>query len=361
MTEDALTAIVIDDREEDRDRLLRTLRRAGSWKSVLVNPPEALDVKDIADKSPDIVLVDYQLNEGPRKRNQATYLGSTLAAALRERLPFTPIVLLTRRSFIKKVGAARDVLGAYDSLYFKDDVYGKASFGRDLRVLAEGFKALKEQTAGWAPVLNFLGAREAEQDVLRSADPPQALLENGSWRVTEVSRWIRETLLGYPGVLYNPSHASVALGLNVTSFLRDSVQERLADARYDGVFAPGEPRWWTGRLLGSARDVLREAKLELDGPMAFAKAWRVNTGEVLRLSVCNTSNQSPADSVCFVLKTPVKRQYSLPYRPDSRPQVMDEARVSFKAIRETDEYDLDLFAPDARPLAEALQQEETRS
>ena len=38
-------------------------------------------------------------------------------------------------------------------------------------------------------------------------------------------------------------------------------------------------------------------------------------------------------------------KYSLSYKPDSRPPVMDEARVSFEAIRTSNEVNDELFDP----------------
>ena len=38
-------------------------------------------------------------------------------------------------------------------------------------------------------------------------------------------------------------------------------------------------------------------------------------------------------------------RYSLGYKPDLRPEVMDNARVSFEAIRTSNEVDDDLFDP----------------
>lgn len=36
-------------------------------------------------------------------------------------------------------------------------------------------------------------------------------------------------------------------------------------------------------------------------------------------------------------------KYSIKYYPDNRPSVMDEARVSFKAIKTSDEVNFELF------------------
>jgi hypothetical protein len=105
---------------------------------------------------------------------------------------------------------------------------------------------------------------------------------------------------------------------------------------------------------------MQEANLHDAAFTEFAKAWRRKRRAELQQAICNTSGQAPADSVCYILRQPVLRRYSLPYRPDTRPAVMDEARVSFHAIRTDNRYDDRLFPPDARKLLDAIQQGEDR-
>ena len=124
---------------------------------------------------------------------------------------------------------------------------------------------------------------------------------------------------------------------------------------YAGPFAPPEGRWWRNRLITAAlslwdRDTLGEASLS-----RFREKWNSSKKSRVRAARCVHSGEEPADCVCFVLRKPVMRKYSLPYRPDNRPAVMEEARVSFKAIQETNDYDERLFAPDARPLVREIQ------
>jgi hypothetical protein len=62
------------------------------------------------------------------------------------------------------------------------------------------------------------------------------------------------------------------------------------------------------------------------------------------------SGESPADWVCHILKKPVMIKYSLSYNADDRPTVMDEARVSFEAIRTSNDFDERLVDPLGREL-----------
>ena len=79
--------------------------------------------------------------------------------------------------------------------------------------------------------------------------------------------------------------------------------------------------------------------------MGFPLAWERNKEVSIERSKCVYTGESPAEWVCYILKKPVMIKNSLAYYPDSRPSVMDEARVSFKAIRTSNEVNDDLFDP----------------
>jgi CheY-like chemotaxis protein len=359
-----LRVLIVDDNAEDRRRMKAIFARRVRFSASAVAPPVPLDAASFLDQesTPDLVLVDYQLSEKEADRAAATYKGSTLAAALRERLPKTPILLITRATLLTsgKAAGARDLQGAFESLVVKDDIWAQPAIHVErFRLLAEGFRTVGDSTSkDWAGLRSLLGAEREEDELLREADPPQHVLEGKSWRVTEVARWITGTLLKYPGILYAPLHAATTLGISVETFLWPTIQKRFRPALYSGVFRPEEPFVWRGRLHSIARDVLRKAGKGDEPLTSFAAAWAHLHRRRPDPAVCVTSGETPADSVCYVLCEPVMRRYSLPYRPDSRPACMDEARVSFAAIRKTNEYEDQLFPADARALLPHIEKNE---
>ncbi len=359
-----MNVLGIDDNADDRNRLAESLEGRPGFQLQVIPPPSVLDARELVKYRPDVAIIDYQLTEREAGREPATFKGSTLAAALREKLPDIPIVLTTRQRLVAtgRVASARDLKGAFDELILKEDIQANSDqFASTLMELGKGFRVLRQsQSRNWNSLQALLKASDLEREELFRADPPSEVLQDGTWRVAEVARWIRETLLPYPGIFYDSLHTSVALGLSLESFLRPSVQAFFKTIRYTGVFRQDEPHFWKTRLLTKARALLRDGGLA-DAPFTdFAKAWRRKRRIDLPQAVCNTSGQSPADCVCYVLREPVLRRYSLPYRPDSRPAVMDEARVSFKAIRTDNRYDERLFPPDARALLDAIQRGEDR-
>jgi hypothetical protein len=71
---------------------------------------------------------------------------------------------------------------------------------------------------------------------------------------------------------------------------------------------------------------------------AFAEAFREKYDLELSPATCVWDRTPIADRVCYILRQPVKLRNSLRYHPDRRPDVMDDARVSFRAIREAEEF-----------------------
>ncbi len=355
----SVSVLIIDDTAEDRTRVEGVLKGLRGLRVKAVPPPAQIDVTSVVQSNPDAILVDYQLNATEPERQPATYKGSTLAAALREKLPEVPILVLTRRQLVTtgRAAGARDVSSAFDELWVKESLYkDPRGFAADLLTLVRGYRALAKASArDWSALRKVFGAQPEEEDLLLSADPPPEIREDKRWRVSEVARWVRGTLLKYPGILYDALHASVAIGLTSKSFLRPRVQQFFAAAAYAGPFASPSSHWWKQRLLLRSRELLTRAGMADASLGRFAEAWRKERHQGLDLAACCASREKPADSICHVLSTPVLRRYSLPYHPDSRPAVMDEARVSFKAIRETNDYDDRKFPPDARSLLRDIQ------
>ena len=87
---------------------------------------------------------------------------------------------------------------------------------------------------------------------------------------------------------------------------------------------------------------------------SFPKYWLREQGEELSPSICVYKGEMYPDYICYILKKPVKTKYSLKYKPDDRPAVMDDARVSFKAIKTSSKVNFDFFDSLGREIAEEL-------
>ncbi|MFH1115146.1 MAG: hypothetical protein V1792_14640 [Pseudomonadota bacterium] len=348
MTETKYSIAYIDESPEELNRYQELLQ---SSNLVTVNPvepsPNVIDTMSGLDAS--LILIDYVLDEDWKGRPRLEYRGGLLAAAARQKYPETPIVLLTKQKFVKtELPQAEALASAYDEKLVKSDITDDSSHVvRMLINLIDGFERLsKSAKKDWDGLLAALDATGREDELLRSAQPP--ITKEGEWRVPEAAGWIREVLVKYPGILYDRLHAATALGIEEAAFQSRHVQEYFEESRYAGAFASDdELRWWKMRLLVRANEALVNAEMAGDPAAKFSDAWKTLKSEALQPSKCVFSGEEHADCVCFVLRRPVMRQYSLPIIPDNRPSVMDTARVSFKAVLE-ENFDERWIREDAR-------------
>ena len=285
-------------------------------------------------------MIDYELNLVQEDDTKSPYQGNTLAAAIRERLPDCPIVLITRDTILEQLNhqRRRQLVGRmqmYDELILKEDLDDNLNITRqELVSIAEGFSVLAQvKNKTWLSLVEAMVANQDENQVLREASPP---LEEAEWIVTDAAYWIRKVVLEFPGILYDSLNAATRLGISEESFLTEEVQNVMTPAKYTGVFAPTNGRWWKGRLFEIAQGLAADIR----GPVirTFTQACKKILGVELLPSVCVWDHRPVADWVCYVLQQPVKIKHSFRYYADNRPSVMDNARVSFRAIRESRQF-----------------------
>ncbi len=324
---------------------------------ILVPPPKWEDISVLMNIQADLFLIDYELVRAQPDGTRAAYQGSTLATELRLRFPECPIALITRGAILDGLSdSARRQLTTqkqlWDAIILKSDIDERVEEVRSLLItLVDGFRALSAcEDRGWRSLIALMDANDEEAALLQEAAPP---LDDGTWTVTDAAGWVRNTVLRYPGILYDAVNAATRLGISEEAFRQDSVQELLLPAKYSGMLAPFHGCWWKDRLFGVAIDLVKSERVE--GPLnqVFRRAFEARFHQDLEPAVCVWDRTPVANWVCHILRKPVKLSHSLAYYPDSRPAVMDEARVSFRAIRESKEFDEELLdAEGTRLLAE---------
>lgn len=325
--------IYVDD--EPNENLTQEIVRLlidGGLECKLLSPPK--DLSDVARWDLDILLIDYDLASDDKL---VGYSGNSLATEVRNNKPSCPIVLVSRRNALSErelpITTGRSDL---DLILYKNDILDNPEKAlREITALYNAYVELFEIRKGaWSDVLDKLGAELDERKRIREAFPP---IEQGHhWYIPTTIEWIRTVLMGYPGILYNSLHTAARLGITEDAFLSDEVQEHFTDAEYKGLLAEFGKRWWADRLLAIAKQTMIDA--EIDGPVSegFAQAYEQTEGKKLDMSQCVVDGKPIADQICYILQQPVKRQNSILYYPDSRPPIMDAARVSFKGISKDD-------------------------
>lgn len=354
-----IRTLFIDDDDKDlkkyKHRFEADDRSKNKFKLIPRNTPKSADdYKNIEKERPELILVDFELDKPDANKKVIGITGVTLATELRQKFSEVPIVLFTRRSVfdVQDFAKIKQTLSSIDKIIYKNDLFKPDSVLLDiLYELATGFKELRKcKSKSWDELLEILKAPESDYDKLKLSDPPISSGDKSIWSVSEATKWIREILITYPGILYDAIHSATFLGISKKAFLTEEVQQFFSKAKYSGIFSPPEGCWWKSRLLEIAHYKMTKKEKSLLLREAFPTAWeRINKNSIER-SKCVFSGESPAECVCYILKKPVMIKYSLSYNPDSRPSVMDEARVSFEAIRISNEVNDDLFEPLGREM-----------
>lgn len=354
-----IKTIYIDDDENDLVRYKRKFendeRSKNKFDIVVLNVQRPLKdlFKELEDKNPELVLVDFKLDR-PRNNVLIGISGVSLSTALREKFPDIPIVLFTRKNVfnIKSYYGQERVLSNLDGIFYKSDSFKKDKYNLELLYeLAADFKKLREiRSRKWIDLFKLIGAPKDEYERLKLSNPH---ITNKEWSISDAADWIRNIFIRYPGILYDPIHSATFLGISERAFLSNPIKEFFDRAKYTGVFAPPEGCWWRSRLQEIAVSIMDEKEMNLPINKGFPSSWKRNN-EKIEKSKCIFSGESPAEWICYILKKPVMIKYSLSYKPDSRPEVMDEARVSFEAIRTSNEVEDELFYPLGREMLEKI-------
>lgn len=352
-----IKVLYIDDVDSEQLAYAELLKKEKEIEVKISQPPPSVDdLSTILGSPTDIFLIDYELTCPTSTGVHANYRGGTLASALRERIAEFPMIMFTRKNLMSTSTQTKHLLESvtsFDGVLLKDDVDtnpDKAALY--LKIIAEGFICLRESERSWENARSLLDIKsDFEENLIREASPP---IIKGSWQVREMARWIQGTLLKYPGILYDSLHAATLLGITEESYLE--IQDYFKECSYKGCFASNDLFWWKDRLIDKATTLQMET--DENGPIFthFVIAYEKKYGISLHRSKCIYCEKIPADRVCYVLHKPVMTSCSISYRPDNRPSTMDEARVSFKAILETNEVDETFLDPSSNEIVKGLRE-----
>ena len=331
-------------------------------------------ISEIQEKNPELILVDFDLHKPNKKGKKSPISGLTLSTELKQNFQEIPIILFTRRD-VFKIGdyskIDRTISNLLDDIIYKSELFEQNEKLYSLYTLASGFKALREnRSRKWEDLLKILKAPEDDEDYLKLSNPPitprdrwsvsEAVTWIQKWSVSEAAHWIRNILIKYPGILYDPIHSATLLGISVTAFLSDPIQNFFSGAKYSGIFALSEGRWWRSKLRETALSIMNEEEKDLPVREGFPLAWERIENKKIKKSKCVFSGEPFPEWVCCILHKPVMIKYSLRYRVDDRPPVMDEARVPFEAIRTTDKVIDELLDPLGREMLEEIRKMKKR-
>lgn len=361
------SAIFVDDELEKQSttRIVEILNDGGI--NCELKPPPRL--ADVADLICDVFITDFELAK--MKLTEVAFSGNTLSTEFRNYHPNIPIVLLTQQGvFSHRSRQVRTDNTDLDLIWYKNDAAENPNvFVREVMSLVSGFASLALEEGNlhnksqfstqsnrsippeWQALIRLMGATEDEYYQLRETTSP---IQRGKWIAPEIAEWIRCVVIQYPGVLLDPIHASVRLGMDPEDFFADlELQEMLKPAKYSGIFHEFGERWWKSRLIEIASELLLREGVNRPILESFVPTFNRVFSKSCRHSRCVWDQSEIADSVCYIEKKPVKSRNSVLYRPDNRPATayVEKARVSRWAITRNNDFDEFLVDPDSIDLA----------
>jgi hypothetical protein len=315
-----------------------------NFHTLLIN---TLDISQLRlDFKPDLFLIDFRFDLPGGE--DTFYDGYVLSTALRNIYKEIPIVLFTRKDIFNIQKFPRNIIDIVDDIYYKNEfLIDELDYMVQIHSLITGYKRLEEnKEKSWESLLKLIKApKEAEFDLLNANKP---IMNEGNWAVIDSANWIRKILLKYPGILYDELNVSTFLGISVDAFSK--IQKGFEEALFTGIFRSNKKYYWKSLIRKTAVDLMNSQNISLPTHLGFSLAYQEVNGIKLDPSLCVYSGEENADRICYVLNKPVKTKYSFTYNIDNRPDVMDVARVSWKAIQTTNEVNEDSLNPVAKEM-----------
>ena len=250
---------------------------------------------------PHLVILDHVLD----KTCSAEFLrtGSTLAEIIRDRWPECPVVGITAARKRSDITLRQQRL--YDELYRGDSFSDRFPC---LLSLARGYGRVAE-VAGRKRDLGVLELLEApdEDRVPLSRALPEGHRKTGAGLPSRLYAWFRDVLSGRPGFLYDRLWTATLMGLNEDGFA--VVEDRFADAKYQGVFAcscSDHARWWASGVKETLYRILSPA----DQVLPWELGRRLPGVERAHFSRCSATRKTnpPPETVAFLDATGADRR-----------------------------------------------------
>jgi hypothetical protein len=348
-----MNIILIDDSQKEIDKysgIFRSNKFAKKNFTLVAVVLDSLKPDFQFSEKPDLILIDFRFD---LPGGEGFYHdGYVLATALRNIYNEIPILIFTRRGIFNIQKFPNSIVDIADDIVFKSDfIKNEDYYLNQFHSIILGYSDLnKTTTRNWETLVNLLKAPTESINDLLNSDKPN--LQYRSWTVIDSANWIRKTLFKYPGILYNKLYASAYLGISIKAFNENL--DLFNEAIYSGIFNSKINVFWKTKLRSIAVKLMQAHEINLPINLGFSKAFEITYGKKIEPSICVSSGEDNAEKICYILKKPVKTKFSFSYNVDDRPRVMDEARVSWEAIRTTNDVNEDLLNPIAREMLENI-------
>ena len=267
--------VYVDDRDTDYGKFLNVSGEDSVKFRLDIRPNEASKlVKSILNVKPDIVALDYRLDDNQRSFPDATYRAGGPAQMLREEMierpaEDFPIILISTEDYIRRLFrsdiTAHDL---FDEQYLKatliDETHAR-EIGTQVIDLIQGYKKIGCVAQEAQKHLSLLNLSSNEWSEIK---PSSLLISLEETSVTHViARILLQNIIKRSGLLLRPIDVYARLSIAHENDDRDKAFKFLLDAElgYKGIFSTGWPRLWRHRFEDWARKNIDDTPSSIPG------------------------------------------------------------------------------------------------
>ncbi|HEC85582.1 MAG: hypothetical protein DRR08_28725 [Candidatus Parabeggiatoa sp. nov. 2] len=302
--------------------------------------------KEILSSQPDLVALNYRLNNN-RKKRPSNYKAGALAQQLRDSVMESvskdfPIILVSSQDDIKAFFDNVTAHNLFDRCFSKEELeLGNGGLhSEELLSLVKGYKHLIKnwnQPERWSIFLGITG-----QERLRISY--QAIRELDKLKAPhQVARDILRYVIDRPGLLLDKENLLAELGVAETGKDVDALLEILRQEKvlYTGIFSEGWTRWWSHRLDRWGEKLCNEA---LGNLTAKQRTSCLNKKLGLKLSPAKSRWQGHTNALfafaCVSCHQPTEEEFSVAvYDPLPLPYTFAQSKyICWKCV-ETGEFE----------------------
>ena len=202
------TVLYVDDKQTELDKISQKFSTNGYAKENFqliptLSPKRQEDFERLFSVNSDVILMDLDLSKPDVNHRKSPFSGLTLATEIRQRKPYIPIVLFTRkRVFSDKLysNVESKIPSWVDATIYKNELFDGEEKLIFLTKLIEGFEKLNNcKTKNFKTLLGLLKSPDEDYESIKSSDPPLNKKDGYSWTITDAANWIQYSILQYPG------------------------------------------------------------------------------------------------------------------------------------------------------------------
>jgi len=231
-----------DSRKQESINMQKRLKVEMDYKDVKNNSLQSCIEQLIRGNiPPDLILIDHKFDED---RSQIFKTGSSVAAVIRDKWPLCPIICVT--------GVSINALSSLNKSLYEEVIpyHDISDYDETILSIAKAYIKISEtRYKNLNKLFELLQAPETEYGKLKTILPNELKEDfRDKGFATNFSHWIRNTLIGRPGFLYDKLWLSTLLGIKEASFHK--VENLFKPALYTGIFKlDSNPRWWKDSAL----------------------------------------------------------------------------------------------------------------